>query len=109
MGVTAAGKLIRIGGQPLYEITFLRPGPNVFKIISRPLRIGFRIDRAHHGQPWGHPHLWRWGILSLLFLPDNVEADCSDIAADHPGGDAALVVCAECDTATADTNTEEEE
>jgi len=41
------------------EINLLSRG-NVFKIISRRLKMGFRIDPAHHGKRWGHPHLWRW-------------------------------------------------
>jgi len=32
---------------------------NVFKFISKKLRLGFRIDRAKHG-PWGHRHYWKW-------------------------------------------------
>jgi RHS repeat-associated protein len=32
---------------------------NVFKVISRRLRAGFRLDKAVHGR-WGHPHIWRW-------------------------------------------------
>lgn len=33
---------------------------NVFKIISKEFKTGFRIDPAHHGKPWGHMHFWRW-------------------------------------------------
>jgi RHS repeat-associated protein len=33
---------------------------NVFKIISKKLRMGFRIDPAHHGKGWGHGKFWRW-------------------------------------------------
>lgn len=32
---------------------------NVFKIISKTLKRGFRIDKAKHG-PWGHRHYWKW-------------------------------------------------
>lgn len=41
------------------EINLLSRG-NVFKIISRRLKMGFRIDPAHHGKPWGHPDFWKW-------------------------------------------------
>ncbi len=33
---------------------------NVCKIVSKRLKVGFRIDPAHHGKPWGHPHFWKW-------------------------------------------------
>ena len=34
-------------------------GNNVFRIISQPLRRGFRIDKPHHGK-WYHLHSWKW-------------------------------------------------
>jgi len=40
------------------EVNVLSSG-NVFKVISRRLRVGFRVDYPVHG-PWGHPHIWRW-------------------------------------------------
>jgi len=57
IGGTSAAILIAAPARP--EITIYGSG-NVFKIISRPLRCGFRIDPAHHGQPWGHMHIWWW-------------------------------------------------
>ncbi|MBI5492888.1 MAG: RHS repeat-associated core domain-containing protein [Deltaproteobacteria bacterium] len=41
------------------EVNVLSKG-NVLKIISKKLRRGFRIDPAHHGKRWGHPHWWKW-------------------------------------------------
>jgi RHS repeat-associated protein len=41
------------------EINVLSRG-NVFKIVSRKKGFGFRIDPAHHGQPWGHCKPWTW-------------------------------------------------
>jgi RHS repeat-associated protein len=35
-------------------------GNNIIRIISKPGRWGFRIDKAHHGQRWGHSKFWRW-------------------------------------------------
>ncbi len=58
VGVKAV-EVIFLGGKPALEITLLKGG-NVFKVISRPFKCGFRIDPAHHGKPWGHPHWWYW-------------------------------------------------
>jgi len=33
---------------------------NVYRLISRTLSVGLRIDPAHHGKHWGHFHFWRW-------------------------------------------------
>ena len=33
---------------------------NVFKVIGKRPKAGFRVDPAHHGNPWGHIHFWRW-------------------------------------------------
>ena len=42
------------------EITIFR-GPNIFKIISRTLRKGFRIDKPEISPPKSiHRHIWRW-------------------------------------------------
>jgi RHS repeat-associated protein len=41
------------------EINVLSRG-NVFRIVSRKKGFGFRIDPAHHGQPWGHCKPWTW-------------------------------------------------
>jgi RHS repeat-associated protein len=48
-----------LGNQSLAEFNVLSEG-NVFKVISRPLKGGFRVDPAHHGKPWGHTHWWGW-------------------------------------------------
>lgn len=48
-----------LGNQPIAEINILSKR-HVFKIISRPFQRGFRINPAHHGKPWGHPHVWHW-------------------------------------------------
>jgi hypothetical protein len=47
------------GNVPMAQVNIMSSG-NVFRIISRPFRTGFRIDPAHHGKPWGHTHFWRW-------------------------------------------------
>ena len=52
-GVGAVGSALKV------KVSFFSGG-NVFKIISKTLRAGFRVDRAHHGKPWGHRHWWRW-------------------------------------------------
>jgi RHS repeat-associated protein len=33
---------------------------NIFKIVSKKLRRGFRIDPAHHKKPAGHMKYWKW-------------------------------------------------
>lgn len=48
-----------LGNESLMEINILSRG-NVFKVVCRPARCGFRIDPAHHGKPWGHAHWWNW-------------------------------------------------
>lgn len=53
MGGAAAGRALSV------EVNAFSKG-NVFKIISKRLKAGFRIDPAHHGQGWGHSHFWRW-------------------------------------------------
>ena len=35
-------------------------GSNILLVISRPLKCGFRIDRAHHRKPSGHCQIWQW-------------------------------------------------
>jgi RHS repeat-associated protein len=52
-GVGGAGRAAGV------QVNVLSRG-NVFKIISRRFRRGFRIDPAHHGKPWGHRHWWKW-------------------------------------------------
>lgn len=34
-------------------------GNNIFRIISKPLRRGWRLDKPHHGKGI-HPHYWKW-------------------------------------------------
>ncbi|ACL04570.1 hypothetical protein Dalk_2880 [Desulfatibacillum aliphaticivorans] len=52
-------------------LSFSRNGNNVFRIIDRANKWGFRIDRPHGGhmakgtlnyikRNWKHPHLWKW-------------------------------------------------
>ena len=41
------------------EETILTGGV-VYRIVSRTLKAGFRVDPGHHGKPWGHTHPWRW-------------------------------------------------
>jgi hypothetical protein len=41
------------------ETNILSDG-NVFKIVSKKYGVGFRIDPAHHGKPWGHMKIWTW-------------------------------------------------
>jgi len=49
-----------IGAEALgIEITVMSDG-NVFKIISKTMKKGFRVDPAHHGKRWGHRHFWKW-------------------------------------------------
>ncbi len=33
---------------------------NIIRVISKPGKWGFRLDKAHHGKWWGHPHFWKW-------------------------------------------------
>jgi hypothetical protein len=40
--------------------TNILSGGNVFKIVSKKYGVGFRIDPAHHGKPWGHMKMWTW-------------------------------------------------
>jgi len=60
IGVAAGAAAVGIAGAQALgvEINVLSRR-NVFKIISRRLRMGFRLDKAVHGR-WGHPHFWRW-------------------------------------------------
>jgi hypothetical protein len=57
--VVGGGEVALCGNKPLAEFNVMSKG-NIFKVISRPLRRGFRIDPAHHGKPWGHTEWWRW-------------------------------------------------
>lgn len=64
MGTMSGAALVAAGGVAAgeglgVEVNAFSRG-NVFKIISRTLKRGFRIDPAHHGKPWGHPHWWKW-------------------------------------------------
>lgn len=52
IGVGAAGRAAQV------EVSIGRG--NVFKVLSKRFKAGFRIDPAHHGKPWGHTHFWRW-------------------------------------------------
>jgi len=52
-GAGAAGRAMGV------KVNFRSQG-NVFKMLSTRLKMGFRIDPAHHGKPWGHRHWWRW-------------------------------------------------
>ncbi len=52
-GIGVAGRALQV------EVNILSKG-NVFKIISKRSKMGFRVDPAHHGKPWGHMHRWRW-------------------------------------------------
>jgi hypothetical protein len=54
-----ATEVTLLGNESVAELNILSQG-NVFKILSRPFKGGFRIDPAHHGKPWGHGHWWRW-------------------------------------------------
>jgi RHS repeat-associated protein len=60
-GATVVGvyEWAALGNKHILQFTVLSSG-NVFKVVSRPYRWGFRIDPAHHGKPWGHRHCWRW-------------------------------------------------
>jgi RHS repeat-associated protein len=53
LGLGLAGKGLQI------QINVLSKG-NVLKIISKRLKMGFRIDPAHHVKQWGYQHTWRW-------------------------------------------------
>ncbi len=53
MGAAGAGRMLGI------EVNAFSKG-NVFKVISKKAKVGFRIDPAHHGKNWGHTHFWRW-------------------------------------------------
>ena len=47
-------EVLFLEGESVLEITVLSRG-NIVKVISRPLKCGWRMDPAHHGKPWGHP------------------------------------------------------
>jgi len=53
MGAAGVGRALGV------EVNAFSRG-NVFKVISKRARIGFRVDPAHHGKSWGHTHFWRW-------------------------------------------------
>ncbi len=53
VGIGITGKVLQV------NVNILSKG-NVFKIISKTLKVGFRVDQAHHGKPWGHSHTWKW-------------------------------------------------
>lgn len=52
-------QIVGFEGVAIAEIVILKNG-NIFKVISRPFKCGFRVDPAHHGKPWGHSHWWKW-------------------------------------------------
>jgi len=53
VGAGFLGKALKV------EETILAKG-NLYKIISKELKAGFRIDPAHHNKLWGHTHFWKW-------------------------------------------------
>ncbi len=55
--ITAGVCIIGIAAAP--EVTIMESGV-IFRIISRTLRVGFRVDPGHHGKPPGHWHFWNW-------------------------------------------------
>jgi hypothetical protein len=57
----ATGEVVLVAVPELGKVqaTILNKG-NVFKVISKEWRWGFRIDPAHHGKAWGHMHFWNW-------------------------------------------------
>jgi RHS repeat-associated protein len=63
MGRVAVGSLAAAGGAMAAESAGLIDtsvqANNVFRIMSKPLQRGFRIDKPHHGK-WYHWHWWKW-------------------------------------------------
>jgi RHS repeat-associated protein len=49
VALTAVAELAKI------QVTF-KGGGNLLKVISKELKVGFRIDAAHHGKSAGHMH-----------------------------------------------------
>ncbi|MCL1887545.1 MAG: DUF6531 domain-containing protein [Kiritimatiellaeota bacterium] len=62
-GRVGIGTLAAAGGVMAAEhfgwINTTSQGNNVFRIISKPLQRGFRIDKPHH-EKWFHSHFWKW-------------------------------------------------
>ncbi len=54
--LTTAGVM---GAEKLGLIDTTVQGNNVFRVMSKQLKRGFRIDKPHHGK-WHHPHFWKW-------------------------------------------------
>lgn len=48
-----------LGGTPVAEFT-VGSRTHIFRVISRPLKSGFRIDRPDPHKPFTHTHFWRW-------------------------------------------------
>ena len=57
-GGVAVVEATALGGKPVVEITVSRT--NLLKVISRPAKTGFRIDRPDAHKPFYHWHFWRW-------------------------------------------------
>ena len=61
---TAAAAAIAAGGLGAAEsaglIDTAPQANNIIRVISKPGKWGFRLDKAHHGKGWGHPHFWKW-------------------------------------------------
>lgn len=58
-GATAIVEVTVLAGKPVAEFTvFSRT--NALRVISRPGRVGLRIDWADAHKPFTHWHFWRW-------------------------------------------------
>ncbi|MCB9772145.1 MAG: RHS repeat-associated core domain-containing protein [Candidatus Omnitrophica bacterium] len=57
---TAAGATAVAIAADYAGIEIGKQGNNIFRILSKRFKWGFRLDKAHHGKPWGHPHWWTW-------------------------------------------------
>ncbi len=58
--ISATGALIGGVAEMTSLINTSPQSNNLIRVISKPGRWGFRLDKAHHGKRWGHPHFWRW-------------------------------------------------
>ncbi len=58
-GIMVAGALLGGIAEMAGIIDTAPQGNNIIRIISTPLKRGFRLDKPHHGQGI-HKHFWKW-------------------------------------------------